>query len=65
VRSVLFANEYFRTSDLDKKAICLSHIYRGVGDLFFGPLMIIADIVQTLFDRQVVNAYVHAHPELA
>ncbi len=64
VRIILNINDYVRTSDLDKKAISLSHIYRGVGDIFFGPFMIVADIVKTLFDRQVVNAYLRTHPEL-
>lgn len=63
-RIILNCNDYVRTSDLDKKAISLSHIYRGIGDIVFGPFMIVADIVKTLFDRQVVQAYLRAHPEL-
>ncbi len=51
-----------RSEDPVKRAIIAKHIYRGLAEIFLGPLLIIPDLVQTILDRDVVQAYLKTHP---
>ena len=45
------------TSNPEKKAIAARHIYRGIGEIFLGPFLLIPDIVQTIRDYRTVKDY--------
>ena len=59
-RIIINAQDHSRNPE--KKAIIARHIWRGVAEICFGPLLAIPDIVQTILDNNVVQKYKRAHP---
>ena len=59
-RIIYCSRDLYKTKDLEKKIINAWHIGRGVAEIFLGPLLIIADVIQTIRDRSLVNAYMKA-----
>ena len=53
-----------KTTNPEKKAINARHVYRGIAEIFLGPLLMIPDVVQTIRDKAVVQMYLKNHPGL-
>jgi hypothetical protein len=64
IARIIFSLANNKSQDPVKKAIYARHIGRGIAEIFLGPLLLIADIVQTIRDKNVVQTYSQAHPEL-
>lgn len=60
----IFINIFDETEDPVKKAICESHITRGFAEICFGPLMVLPDILTTLYEKTIVDTYKETHPDL-
>lgn len=56
-RIFFIANAFHSTENPVKIRAMKSHIYRGVAEILFGPLLLIVDIIQTIRDQQVVSRY--------
>jgi hypothetical protein len=48
---------YANTRIPEKQALCVNHMWRGAGEIFLGPLMVIPDIIQTVYDHMIVQDY--------
>jgi hypothetical protein len=58
----IIINAQLRSQNPEKKAIIARHIWRGIAEICFGPILIIPDVVQTILDNNVVQKYKKAHP---
>jgi Ankyrin repeats (3 copies) len=56
-RIICCSMDLYQTTNPEKKFINAKHIGRGFAEIFFGPLLIIVDVIQTIRDRSLVKAY--------
>lgn len=62
--SRIYACAFDEATDPVKKAINERHITRGIAEVFLGPILVIPDILTTLYEKTIVDTYKETHPHL-